>query len=517
MTFVLLKIDSIHSSRYWILGLICAVGVALRCVSIHESLWLDELHTAWTLSGDGSELTDRALLGNNSSLYFALVSVFTNSLGMKEWTLRLLSVLAGSALIPATYAISRRWSCTVNSSLVAALLVAMDRNNIYFSGEARTYALLQFVSIVHLVLFSELLLRQHKTWTWIFWVMTGITLFHLHCTAALIFAAEVAAYALLHLLRKEPRMHWVYSLIGISIIGLSMLPAAGLLNQIANRRDNWAMFVSQTRNPLAVFWNIYPLWIYVLTPLVGGLIVFAVRRFLSRTPDAEEDELPADWWPPMVIAATWLAVPLVVAWMTTELDVARLFHRRYLIASSVSLAPLFAALWSKYLPRTWWFAIPLVVIAVVTISPAKYVSYGRGALAHSAEDWRTPVSVIKQSDESIPVILYSGLIEADRWHDSENAAERSYCEFPLRGMYPLPSQRKVIALATSETVTLNETERQLLPGSAWLLVRGDAQTADRIQSSMQVLLGSEWQLAESHDYGRTHLRKLTERQDAGDP
>ena len=125
--------------------------------------------------------------------------------------------------------------------------------------------------------------------------------------------------------------------------------------------------------------------------------------------------------------------------------------------------------------------------------------------------------MINQSTESTPVILYSGLIEADRWHDSENEAEREYCEFPLRGMYPLPAQRTVIPLPTSTTSSLNESKRRLLPGSAWLLVRGDAQTADRIQHSMQVILGGEWQVAESHDYGRTHLRLLTERQDAGDP
>ena len=517
MTFVLLKPNAIFSSRYWILVLICAIGVALRLVSIHESLWIDELHTAWTLSGDGTELADRALLGNNSSLYFALVSIFTSSLGMAEWTLRLLSVLAGSALIPATYAVSRRWSCTVTSALVAALLVAIDRNNIYFSGEARPYAVLQFVSIVHLALFAELLLRQHRTWTWIFWVMTGIVLFHLHCTAALIFAAEVTAYVLLHLLRTEPKMHWAYSMIGFSIIALSMLPAAGLLSQIANRRDNWAMFVSQTRNPLTVFWKIYPLWIYSLAPLLGGAIVLAVRRFRTKSFDAEEDETSTGWWATIVIAVCWLMVPLIVAWLTTELDIARLFHRRYLIASSVSLAPLFAVLWSKYLPRAWWVAIPFVVIAVATISPAKYASYGRGAFAHSAEDWRMPVSIINTSADSVPVILYSGLIEADRWHDSGDEAKRTYCEFPLRAMYPLSSKRAVIALPTSESIALNVAKRQLLSGTAWLLVRGDVQTVARIQSRLQMILGNEWQVAESYNFGRTHLRKFTARQEAGDP
>ncbi len=64
---------------YALLGTITLLALAVRIQQAGESLWLDELHTAWTVSGGIGELPHRAAMGNNSPLYFLLPWATTRS------------------------------------------------------------------------------------------------------------------------------------------------------------------------------------------------------------------------------------------------------------------------------------------------------------------------------------------------------------------------------------------------------------------------------------------------------
>src|SRR5262245_50730431 len=89
-------------SRLIFVGLavtIGAVGLVLRVWQLGESLWLDELHTAWCVTTGWSEIAERALIGNQSPLYFYVPRLATSLLGTTEWTLRLPSLLAGMLLL----------------------------------------------------------------------------------------------------------------------------------------------------------------------------------------------------------------------------------------------------------------------------------------------------------------------------------------------------------------------------------------------------------------------------------
>jgi hypothetical protein len=53
------------------------------------------------------------------------------------------------------------------------------------------------------------------------------------------------------------------------------------------------------------------------------------------------------------------------------------------------------------------------------------------------QDWRSAVRVLndKASDPKTPVFVRSGLIEADRLHDSSDRRLREYCLLPVLGVY----------------------------------------------------------------------------------
>ena len=116
-------------------GLLAAVvGLAfwLRIGQVSESLWLDELHTAWVVADGAEQLVPRAAAGNHSPAYFALVWAATRWAGSSELSLRLASILAGTALVAGVCFAVTRWTACWSAGLLAALLVAVDRHCVFY-------------------------------------------------------------------------------------------------------------------------------------------------------------------------------------------------------------------------------------------------------------------------------------------------------------------------------------------------------------------------------------------------
>src|SRR5438093_12902502 len=88
---------------------ISLVAAALRIPPLGESLWLDELHTAWCAVGPLDEVVRRAAIGNQGPLFFWLEWLALGILGPSELSLRLTSLVRGSLLALAVFLLARRW------------------------------------------------------------------------------------------------------------------------------------------------------------------------------------------------------------------------------------------------------------------------------------------------------------------------------------------------------------------------------------------------------------------------
>ena len=64
-----------HGKLYILLAILCA-GVGIRGWQTTESLWLDELHTGWTVAGTWSDVSDRAAAGNQTPCYFWFIWIW---------------------------------------------------------------------------------------------------------------------------------------------------------------------------------------------------------------------------------------------------------------------------------------------------------------------------------------------------------------------------------------------------------------------------------------------------------
>src|SRR6478672_5531677 len=98
--------ESDDSSPRWAaitVGLICVISAGLRLWQARESLWLDELHTAWCAIGPLANVQPRAEIGNQSPLFFWLEWLMVKLLGENDLAVRLPSIVAGSLLTLAMF------------------------------------------------------------------------------------------------------------------------------------------------------------------------------------------------------------------------------------------------------------------------------------------------------------------------------------------------------------------------------------------------------------------------------
>jgi uncharacterized membrane protein len=122
---------------------IVAAGAVLRFATLgDQSFWLDEAATAHLVRDDlGGLLTGVVEREATPPLYYVLAWLWAQVAGAGETGLRSLSALLGTLAIPAALALGDRLAGR-RAGLAAAALVAFNPFLVWFSQEARAYALL---------------------------------------------------------------------------------------------------------------------------------------------------------------------------------------------------------------------------------------------------------------------------------------------------------------------------------------------------------------------------------------
>jgi 4-amino-4-deoxy-L-arabinose transferase-like glycosyltransferase len=140
------------------LALVCAAGAALRVATLGtQSLWFDEAVTAHLVRMDLPGLLS-AIPHSESSppLYYVLAWLWSRLFGTGEVALRSLPALLGTATIPVVWALGRRLGGE-RAGLAAAALVAVNPMLVWFSQEARAYALLALLGALSALLWLRAL------------------------------------------------------------------------------------------------------------------------------------------------------------------------------------------------------------------------------------------------------------------------------------------------------------------------------------------------------------------------
>jgi mannosyltransferase len=143
---------SAQRRHWWLFAGIVLLGAVLRFPTLGEqSFWSDEA-TTWQIvaHGLGHVLHQVPQTESTPPLYYVLLWCWSRVFGLSEAGLRSLSAVFGTATIVVMWAIGRRVA-SERAGLVAALLTAANPFLVWYSQEARAYALLLLLSAVSLL------------------------------------------------------------------------------------------------------------------------------------------------------------------------------------------------------------------------------------------------------------------------------------------------------------------------------------------------------------------------------
>jgi mannosyltransferase len=210
-----------HSTVLWALAGLTALGIAVRFASLGvQSYHHDEVITAArVIPGDFLEMLRQVKVSeSNPPLYYVLAWGWAKLFGTGEVGLRSLSALLGAATVPVAYLIGRELASN-RAGLIAAAIAAVNPMLIWYSQEARSYALLVFFGALSLLFFARAL-RSGRGPDLALWALASALALCSHYFA--IFAVAIEAVWLLFALRSRWRM--VLPAIGAVIaVGLALL------------------------------------------------------------------------------------------------------------------------------------------------------------------------------------------------------------------------------------------------------------------------------------------------------
>jgi 4-amino-4-deoxy-L-arabinose transferase-like glycosyltransferase len=148
-----------RSRAFWIVAGLTAIAAALRFATLGvQSYHHDEIVTASRVLRDGFGHAMNAVSFSESAppLYYALAWAWTQLTGTGEFGLRSLSALAGVATVPVAYLLGAELRGR-RAGLVAAALVAVNPMLLWYSQEARDYALFSFLTALAALYFVRAL------------------------------------------------------------------------------------------------------------------------------------------------------------------------------------------------------------------------------------------------------------------------------------------------------------------------------------------------------------------------
>jgi mannosyltransferase len=267
------------------LGAIVVLAALLRFATLRtQSIWFDEAAT-WDLVRRpfGAMLRQIPRGESNPPLFYVIEWAWTRVFGDGEAGLRSLPALAGLLTVPVAYAIGRR-SATVRAGLAAAALVAVNPLLVWFSQEARSYALATLLSAVALLAFVRAQ-DDRRGRVLAAWALAAALALATHYFTAFVLAPQAAWLLWRHPRRREA----IAAVAALAVAGLALLPL--LIAQSGNPYDiagtSLALRLVQVpkqfllgyRGPLAL-----PLGL-----LGGALVAGGAWLLIRRTPRPPRD------------------------------------------------------------------------------------------------------------------------------------------------------------------------------------------------------------------------------------
>jgi len=142
-------------ATFWV---VVTLALGLRLFQLGQnSLWIDEIASLRTIAGSFWEVAEAAMRHNafEPPLYFWLLDIAAQLFGMSEVGVRLVSAIAGALTIPVVWLLVREMTRREDVAALCATLLALNPLHIWYSQEARPYALMVLFGSAALLCFAR--------------------------------------------------------------------------------------------------------------------------------------------------------------------------------------------------------------------------------------------------------------------------------------------------------------------------------------------------------------------------
>ena len=250
----------------------------------HQGFWFDEANTALLVHfSPGKMLGFVPQTESTPPLYYCVAWVWARIFGYGESALRSLSAVAGVLTVPVAYGAGRKL-ISVRAGVIAAALAACSPLLVWYSQEARSYALLVLLSAASLMAFAYLLERPggRAAAAWV--IASGLAL-ATHYYAVL--AVVPQALWLLAVHRRNRTVQVAFGL--VALCGLALIPLA--ISQHGTGRGNWIAGAPLGRRAAQIFpqfaAGFSSVAYSVLEPVALGLAILGLLLLVLRSDPGE--------------------------------------------------------------------------------------------------------------------------------------------------------------------------------------------------------------------------------------
>jgi hypothetical protein len=212
-------------------GLLLAIAIPIRVIVAHQSLFADELSTYWIVAQHGlgtviSLLAGKATIDHRvithaeiSPPLFFVLSWTTAQISHAPELIRAPSVVAGVLSIPAVYLVGQR-TVGRGAALVAGALTTLSPFMVYYSSEARSYALMMLLATLSTLAMLLAVERGGVRW-WVAYAVCSAGAVYSHYTCVFVLLAQFGWLVVTH---PEARRQAVLANVGALI---ALIPWTG--------------------------------------------------------------------------------------------------------------------------------------------------------------------------------------------------------------------------------------------------------------------------------------------------
>ncbi len=374
--------------------LILILSLLLSLVNLNQSLWWDEaINVVYAKSSEFWWFVTKYPVGDfHPPGWFALLWVWGHIFGFSEISVRLPSVILGTATVWLTYLLGKELF-NKKIGLLAALLMAIAPLHVYYSQEARMYALAAFSATLSFYFLCRL--TAGKKWAGLGFVISLVLVLSSDYLAYLVIPAQIIYLIWIKKLRKEILIKFLAAGV-IFLPWLAVFPAqfkTGIDTAIG--LPGWAGVVGSNFKDLLLFpvkilfgrvtfsdKNLYTGAALFIGTIYAPILYFGIKKINQNK-----------------LLICWIFIPLALASLVSFFVPVLAYFRMIFI-----LPPVYLLLAKGVLsfPKKIAVATFVFICLVSLLSLGMYYSNSK----FQREDWRGALSFVTQNVDNKTLVLF---------------------------------------------------------------------------------------------------------------